>query len=363
MEKVCEKYFMGSMSADGFRSDFKSEIDSDGVFTYILKGGAGTGKSTLMKKVAAAFEDRCEVVRYYCSSDPDSIDAVFVKQAGVIVVDGTAPHTFDPQYPAVKQTIVNLGDSWDSKKLKENTASIISATDSHRRLMNRAKSYVGAMSRLYDDTIYMAGDELDVKKLEAAVARLCVKIMPKKNKEGSVRMSLVGAVTPKGYMLQKDTLSGFDRIYVIDDDLFAVSDMLQKLVCENAVKRGYNVTVSRCGLFTQSVYELVMIKELGVAFVASTPINLFAQSSDKVVKINGMRFYDVAGIRLKKRRLKANRNACSKLLEECVTTLSQAKAMHDEIEKYYISAMDFSLVDKSTRKIISEIRKRLVDGV
>lgn len=359
-KKRSEKYFLGSMSSGGFCSDFKSEIDAEGVFTYILKGGAGTGKSTLMKKIAMAFEDTGDVVRYYCSSDPDSLDAVIVKQAGVIVVDGTSPHTFDPKYPAVKQTIVNLGDSWDSKKLKENSSQIIDATDSHRRLMDRAKCYVGAMTRLCDDTIYTAGDDLNVKKLEAAVSRLCAKLLPKNNAEGNVKMSLMGAVTPKGYVLQDDAFADCERVYIVDDDLFAASDVFLKLVCENAVKRGYDVTVSRCNLFSQSVYEAVVIAQARLAFVASTPLNLLPPE-EKYVKINCMRFYDSARLKMKKRRLKANKNACAKLLEECVTTLSQAKAMHDEIEKYYISAMDFSLVDKSTKRIITEIKKRIAE--
>lgn len=362
MEKGYEKYFLGSMSADGFRSDFKSEIAADGIFTYILKGGAGTGKSTLMKKVASAFEEKCEVVRFYCSSDPDSLDAVLVKDAGVLVVDGTAPHTFDPDFPAVKQTIVNLGDSWDSEKLKENTCEIIGATLSHRRLMDRAKNYVSAITKLYDDTIYAASDDVNTKKLEAAASRLCAKLMPKKNTEGKVRMSLLCAITPKGYLVQSDTLSAYERVYVIDDDFFASSDMLLKLICDIAVKRGYDATVSRCNLFSESVYELLLIKELGIAFVASTPINLFygRTDGDRFSKINAMRFYDVRSLSLKKRRLKMNKNACTKLLEETALTLSQAKAMHDEIEKYYIGAMNFSGVDRCAKRIISDIKKRIV---
>ena len=48
-------YFLGGTSPTGFRSKFIEQIKKPGYYTYILKGGPGTGKSTLMKKVAEAF--------------------------------------------------------------------------------------------------------------------------------------------------------------------------------------------------------------------------------------------------------------------------------------------------------------------
>lgn len=358
MEKCVKQYYLGSMSQGGFKSDFYSEIAKDGVFTYILKGGAGTGKSSLMKKVAKEFEKTCDVTKYFCSSDPNSLDAVFVREAGVMVVDGTSPHTFDPDFPAVKQVIVNLGDHWDDEKLKENTDKIISVTKSHKKLMSRAKSYVSAMTKLFDDTYYSVSDDVLTEKLALAVQRLSQKIMPKKQlNQGSVSLSLVGAVTPMGYKLRSETLDSFDNIYSLDDDCFGASDAFLKSVAEQATKKGFDVVVSRCNLFSESVYEAVMIPKLKTAFVASTPLNLYY--SEKAVKVNMQRFYDKDSLGLKKKRLKMNKSACAKLLEEATQTLASAKSVHDEIEKYYISAMDFSGVDSYSEKIISDIGKKL----
>ena len=48
---MSETYFLGSSTAQGFRTTFDNVIKDEGIFTYILKGGAGTGKSSLMKKL------------------------------------------------------------------------------------------------------------------------------------------------------------------------------------------------------------------------------------------------------------------------------------------------------------------------
>ena len=46
-------FFLGSSGTSGFKTDFGKIINKPGYYTYILKGGPGTGKSTLMKKIAS----------------------------------------------------------------------------------------------------------------------------------------------------------------------------------------------------------------------------------------------------------------------------------------------------------------------
>ena len=53
---MSEKYFLGAMTQNGFSTEFGKIMADKEYFTFILKGGAGTGKSSLMKKIAAEFE-------------------------------------------------------------------------------------------------------------------------------------------------------------------------------------------------------------------------------------------------------------------------------------------------------------------
>lgn len=64
------------MTQNGFSTEFGKIMADKEYFTFILKGGAGTGKSSLMKKIAAEFEPTEDVTRFYCSSDPASLDAI-----------------------------------------------------------------------------------------------------------------------------------------------------------------------------------------------------------------------------------------------------------------------------------------------
>lgn len=89
-----QQYFLGANSAQGFVSLYGELLDESSASAfYILKGGAGCGKSTLMKRVGEAMEEHGFLVEYIlCSGDPDSLDGILIPEKGVAIMDGTAPH-------------------------------------------------------------------------------------------------------------------------------------------------------------------------------------------------------------------------------------------------------------------------------
>ena len=102
------EYFLGANSPSGFYSLYSHLLNPEQARAiYILKGGAGCGKSTLMRKVAALMEQAGFQTEYIlCSGDPDSLDAVIFPQLKAAIVDGTAPHDTAPLgHPAKKVRI------------------------------------------------------------------------------------------------------------------------------------------------------------------------------------------------------------------------------------------------------------------
>ncbi len=92
MEQIA--YFLGANTPQGFYSLTGQMLDPDKHRAiYILKGGAGCGKSTLMKKVGKRMTEAGERVEHvYCSGDPNSLDALLIPGKKAAIVDGTAPH-------------------------------------------------------------------------------------------------------------------------------------------------------------------------------------------------------------------------------------------------------------------------------
>lgn len=89
-------YFLGANSPTGFYSLYDHLLPCEGArCIYIIKGGPGCGKSTLMRRVAQAAQAAGEPVEYIlCSGDPGSLDAVLLPRQQVALVDGTAPHVW-----------------------------------------------------------------------------------------------------------------------------------------------------------------------------------------------------------------------------------------------------------------------------
>ncbi len=68
------QYFLGANSPTGFYSLYDQLLPPEQASAiYILKGGPGCGKSTLMRRVAALAQEAGEPVEcILCSGDPDS---------------------------------------------------------------------------------------------------------------------------------------------------------------------------------------------------------------------------------------------------------------------------------------------------
>ena len=89
-------FFLGANSAEGFYGLYDQLLDTRLYDLIILKGTPGCGKSTFMRRAAAALEERgLESVYIHCSGDPDSLDGVIFPAIGTAIVDGTAPHGMD----------------------------------------------------------------------------------------------------------------------------------------------------------------------------------------------------------------------------------------------------------------------------
>lgn len=91
-QTAAQHYFSGGNTASGFVS-YYDHIFRDLDRLYIIKGAPGTGKSKLMRDIANEACNRNYTVEYYhCSSDPDSLDGIIIRDISVGVLDGTAPH-------------------------------------------------------------------------------------------------------------------------------------------------------------------------------------------------------------------------------------------------------------------------------
>lgn len=91
--------FFGAATVNG-NINYIPEVTRDIPKRYLIKGRPGTGKSTFLKKIAAAAISRgFDVEVYHCSLAPSSLDMVAVRELGFCLFDSTAPHEYFPSRP------------------------------------------------------------------------------------------------------------------------------------------------------------------------------------------------------------------------------------------------------------------------
>ncbi len=88
------QFFLGANTPQGVVSGFDQLANpAEGWREFVLKGGPGTGKSSLMRKVAEHTAGRCgQIELIHCSSDVDSLDGVILPEIKTSIADGTSPH-------------------------------------------------------------------------------------------------------------------------------------------------------------------------------------------------------------------------------------------------------------------------------
>lgn len=347
-----QSYFLGGTSPIGFKSKFINQIKKPEYFTYILKGGPGTGKSTLMKKIAAACEDEdCEL--YYCSSDIRSLDAVVLKERKIIVVDGTSPHTYDPEFPAVAQEIVNLGNFWDKSSLMPHKDVIRYYSEENAKYHIRAKRYINAAAPLCQGIFSTAADAVLKEKLDTFVSRLSSKIFTSSKNSGKpvTEYKQLSAFTSYGYITRE--LADEYTIYTLRDDYFAGSDYFIRKMAESANSRGISVVISECNAFEYQVCEHLLIPELKIAFISSNFLNKLKYENSAA--INFGRFYNKTVISQKKAHISFEKKAASEIYDAAFEAIDTALSIHDELEKFYISSLDTEKLNKFSEEFIDDI--------
>lgn len=120
-----KNYYAGGNTARGFANLFGSSLQGL-ERVYILKGGPGSGKSTLIRTIGNELAEQGYDIRFiHCASDNRSLDGVIVPKLGLGIVDGTAPHVIEPEVPGAVEQYVDLGQAWDVAQLSERKADII----------------------------------------------------------------------------------------------------------------------------------------------------------------------------------------------------------------------------------------------
>ena len=349
------QYFLGANSPRGFYSLYDQLIPiEDACSVYILKGGAGCGKSTLMNQVARAAEAAGIPVEYIlCSGDPDSLDAVVLPTRKIALVDGTAPHVVEPKYPGVVERYVNLGRCYDTAALSPLRGGIMGCMTGYKDCYQRAYRCLDAAAQIAADMrATLLTPALEEKMQKRATGILGREVRRQKGRApGRVTQRFLSAVTHKGEMTLFETAQAqCSRVYELSDSYGLSHTMLTHLLA-GITAAGYDVVACPSPMAPERL-EHLLVPQLGLAFLSSTAAPVPGHPYRRI------RLDAMAGAELLRRsrpRLRFSKKVAAALVDEAVSSLAQAKQMHDDLDALYNPHVDFSRVDTMAREIIEEI--------
>lgn len=348
-------YFLGANSPRGFYSLYDQLIDHEtarGV--YIIKGGAGCGKSTFMRRVASAAQTAGHPVEYiFCSGDPDSLDAVVLPHQAVALVDGTAPHVVEPVLPGAVDHYINLEVCYDSAALSPIRGQLKEAMAGYRGCYDRAYRCLSAAADIESDCrALLENEHLDTKVGRRVRGLLSREFRGGSGGGGKAVRRFLSAVTCQGRVCQWETIQeSCRRIYELGDS-FGLSHRLLAPLLEAALALGHDAVVCPSPMDPDRI-EHLLFPDLGLAFVTSSPELPFPGKAHRKIRLDAM--VEPEALRRCRPRLRFSRKVANALIEEAVSSLREAKSMHDGLEALYNPHVDFALGESMADELIQKL--------
>lgn len=334
------RLFPGSNTSAGFMGFFE-DLRRRAKKTIILKGGPGVGKSTLMREAGKHFEEAGMAVEYYhCSGDPDSLDAVLIPETGFLVLDGTAPHIIDPRLPGAADGILNLGICLNERQLCAQRERLEALNAAISAAFARAYRYLAAARAVRSDAAAVYDAALGRKERRALENELAA-LLPA-GPEGEGGHAFAQAITCQGVLQQLDSvLAG--RVCCLDVPWGFDANALLLPLWNEAERRHCRRFAYHDPLDAACLAHVAAGEQVFTTAVLMDAVCIKPQMEEAL-------------LRREAPRLAFDRAVYDLTLNQAVEALAEAKARHDELERYYIDAMDYSRLGAIRQEFLEEIR-------
>ena len=302
-----------------------------------------------MKRLADSCDD---AILCRCSSDPQSLDAVIFCDKKIMIADGTAPHVLEPKYAGVCERIVNFFDILDNEMLYKNRGQILDIYKENSEFHKRAKMHIGCAGAFLRSRFDASLSQVDNDKCRKFVSSVAKKYLKKKGESQKIYNTYLEAVTPDGWVCFSNTPNAFcENIITIEDDFGAVADTIIRQLLN--ILKADNHTVFACyNPILPDVLRGIIVPECNFAIVCT---DFLSSSFKPTKKVHFRRFYKDVDI-LNSEQMKFCKKSAKLMISNAENELRGAKLSHDRLEKFYISAADFSKTDDIFKKVLSEIK-------
>jgi hypothetical protein len=143
---------------------------------YILKGEPGTGKSTIVRKVAErALCHGFNVELYHCPLDPSKVEHIVIPELGVALVSSSWPHLIDPMKDIDR--VIDTGQAVSNTTVGKYESVICDAKQRFGQAFRRATQCLHEAKQEYDKVQAIYSESMDFQAVERLGDRILGEVL------------------------------------------------------------------------------------------------------------------------------------------------------------------------------------------
>ena len=347
-------FFLGANSGSGFYSFYDELINLQNAnAVYILKGGPGSGKSSLMRTlVSKADELNTPYELIFCSSDPNSLDGVVFPTLKVAVVDGTSPHIVEPNFPIAVERYINLGEFADAERIHERTSDIIEAKNTYSDYFTHIYRMTACAEKLDDEIFDKALGAIGSAYLRKKASGIISREIKGSGDGASCKRRFCEAISPQGYIsLLSEKSATTSHTYILEDS-HGIGHFLLSPIKEAALSANFACIAAYSPLKPTQILHLY-IPELSLCFITSS--RDIPLSCDYYRKLRLDAAVDRTLPSRERTELRRLRKLRRSFIDEACNILKDAKLVHDKLEDIYNPYISFNGIYHTAEKLAGEI--------
>lgn len=340
-------YFAASNSGRGF-TNYYAEVFGAADRIFVIKGGPGTGKSRFMHEAESYAEARgWSSRRYYCSSDPASLDGIILRrdEESIAIIDGTPPHAWEPRQPGVVEQLINLGEFWDESLLRAHRGELTELERLKRLAWRRAYGWLSGCLDMCRVIREIGRSMVDARAIEQYAESMLAGVEP--GDGARISTALLNAVGMTG----RASSDGFAReaktLYLVNDS-FMTAHLLLDSVVELARLRGLAVVVSRDPIDPERLDGVLLERDRIAVVVSSGEEERTAAEHGFPIEMASLNLPATEEATAEERHA---RRAYSSMLSGALDALAGVREHHFEMERIYSAAMDFAAKERFTAEL------------
>lgn len=341
-------YFLGANSEFGFYSLYDQFCSDTNDTLHIIKGGPGTGKSTFMRRIGKAAEDRGLDVEYIlCSGDPASLDGVYLPDLHIGWADGTSPHVLEPQQFGTSAIYEDLGRFCKTKELLEYRTPIATLTDAYRQAYQTAYSFLSAAASLRKASRQQLPPETQDKIKKRAHSKIKRELNTHSSIDSKPVKRFMQAISHEGISVANQTLNVLCSRLCALESSFGLEQIFFREILQYLIAEQAHYILCPDPLCPDLINAIILPREQLCFLTSNTPVDF--QGTIRTIHL------DCYLPKISRSDFNTNHNLYDRLIEAAVTQLNKAKQLHDDLEQCYRPALHISALNDYTEEIIANI--------